>query len=103
MDEVMFRSDFPVGNHTWQTLLSSHAYLSLFYYYFFFKSVTFLSAFLPGGFSLVSKHSLQLIFLLQICPCNAWIVVSCDFVAVVLSDFTFTVYKVGSGELTQTS
>ena len=28
---------------------------------------------------------------------------SCDFVAVVLSDFTFTVYKVGSGELTQTS
>ena len=66
--------------------------------------IIFLSqCFLPRGFSLVSKHSLQLIFLLQICPCNAWIVVSCDFVAVVLSDFTFTVYKVGSGELTQTS
>ncbi|RMX53826.1 hypothetical protein pdam_00000266, partial [Pocillopora damicornis] len=32
----------------------------------------------------------------EICPSNAWIVVSCDFVAVVLSDFTFTVYKVGS-------
>ena len=33
-DEVMFRCDFPVGNHTRQTLLSSHAYLSLFYYFF---------------------------------------------------------------------
>ena len=34
--------------------------------------------------------------LLQICPCNALIVVSCDFVAIMLRDFTFTVYKVGS-------
>lgn len=33
--------------------------------------------------------------LLQICPCNAWIVVSRDFVAVVLSDFTFTVIEIG--------
>ena len=58
----MFRCDFPVGNHTRQTLLSSHAYLQLFYY-FFFKSVTFLNAFLAQGFSLVSKHSsLQIIF-----------------------------------------
>ena len=55
----MLRCDFPVGNHTRQTLLSSHALLSL----FFFFSVTFLSAFLVRGFSLVSKHSsLQLIF-----------------------------------------
>ena len=59
----MFRCDFPVGNHTRQTLLSSHAYLSLFYNFFIFKSVTFFTAFLARGFSLVSKYSsLQLIF-----------------------------------------